>query len=209
MTLAWTVQTRTLKDLTVQTARLARLQEPHIAPLTAFVERIRRTDDPHEPYWAPYFDPKSGGTGAQVLLLLESPGPKVSQTGFVSADNPDGTAENMSCLLKLAGLSRTKMLLWNIFPWQLSDKSVIATSEKDLIEAAPATRELLTLLPKLKVIVLVGKKAKEGWEHVGLKIDPKITVLYCPHPSPIPFGVNPESAVKALSILVQAKKLCS
>jgi uracil-DNA glycosylase len=146
---------------------------------------------------------------AQVLFLLESPGPQVSKTMFVSADNPDGTAENMSCLLKLAGLSREKILLWNIFPWQLSAQSVVTPSEKDLREAAPATRELLTLLPELKVIVLVGNRAKEGWEHVGLKIEPGTEILHCPHPSPIPFGVNPESAVKALSVLVQAKKLCS
>lgn len=157
----------------------------------------------------PYFDPESGGIGAQVLMLLESPGPQVSKTMLISADNPDGTAENMSCLLKLASLSRKRILLWNIFPWQLSAESVIVPDKQHLIEAAPATRELLTLLPQLKVIVLVGNQAKAGWEHVGLEIDPGIEILHCPHPSPIPFGVNPESAVKALSVLVQAKKLCS
>ena len=144
-----------------------------------------------------------------MLLLLESPGPKVSKTGFVSADNPDQTAENMSCLLKLASLSRKKILLWNIFPWQLSAKSVIAPSEKDLIEAAPATRELLMLLPELKVIVLVGKKAKAGWEHVGLKVDPGIEILHCPHPSPQHFNPKPEAAALALSVLGRARQLCS
>ena len=107
------MQTRTLGDEFVKAARLARLQEPHIASLTAFVDHIRKTTNSHAPYWAAYFDPKSGGTSAQVLLLLESSGPQVSQTGFVSADNPDGTAENMSCLLKLAGLSRDRVLMWN------------------------------------------------------------------------------------------------
>ena len=68
------MQTRTLGIESIKTDRLARLHEPHIAPMTAFVERIRRTDDPHKPYWAPYLDPKSGGTDAQVLFLLESPG---------------------------------------------------------------------------------------------------------------------------------------
>ena len=131
------MQTRTLKDSTVQTTRLARLQEPHIAPLTAFAERIRRTDDPHEPYWAPYFDPESGGIRAQVLFLLESPGPKVSNTSFVSADNPDRTAENMSGLLQQAELSRDKILLWNIFPWQLSAKQVVTPTKQQLIEAVP------------------------------------------------------------------------
>lgn len=50
------------------------------------------------------------------MLPLESPGPKVLQTGFVSANNLDGTAEITSCLLKLAGLSRDRVLMWNSFP---------------------------------------------------------------------------------------------
>ena len=138
------MQTRTLGDEFVKTARLARLQEPHIAPLTAFVDRIRKTTDPLAPYWAPYFDPKSGGTSAQVLLLLESPGPKVSQTGFVSADNPDGTAENMSCLLKLAGLSRDRVLMWNSFPWQLSAQQVVVPGESHLIQIPDDQLYILT-----------------------------------------------------------------
>ena len=180
---------------------MARLQEPHISPLTAFVERIRKTADPHSPGWVPYFDPKCGGTGAQVLMLLESPGPKVSQTQFVSADNPDGTAENMSCLLKLAGRSRSKILLWNIFPWQLSAERVVTPTNQHLLEAVPATLELLTLLPELKAIVLVGRKAEAGWEHAAVPVNPAIEILRCPHPSPTSFNTNHKAAALALSVL--------
>ena len=94
-------------------------------------------------------------------MLLESPGPKVSRTQFVSADNPDGTADNMSCLLKLAGISRDRVLLWNIFPWQLSASGVVTPTDQNLREAVPVTLELLSLLPELKVIVLVGKKPRQ------------------------------------------------
>lgn len=203
------MHTRTLGDELVKTARLARLQEPHIAPLTAFAEQIRRTDDPQEPYWAPYFDPASGGVRAQVLLLLESPGPKVSQTGFVSADNPDGTAENMSCLLKLAGLSRDRILMWNIFPWQLSAKQVVVPDESHLREAAPATLELLSLLPELKVIVLIGSRAAQGWKSVEPLLARPLAVLNCPHPSPVNFGPRPEAAALALEVLGRARRLCA
>ena len=99
-------------------------------------------------------------------MLMESPGPKVSQTGFVSADNPDGTAENMSCLLKLAGLSRDRVLLWNIFPWQLGAQHVMVPGDDHLREAASATLELLSILPALKVVVLVGGRAAKGWMYV-------------------------------------------
>lgn len=203
------MQTRALGDKLVQAGRLARLQEPHIAPLTAFIDRIRKTTDPHAPYWAPHFDPESGGTAAQVLLLLESPGPKVSQTGFVSVDNPDGTAENMSYLLKLAGLSRNRVLLWNIFPWQLSAERVVTPTDRHLLEAVPATLELMPLLPQLKVVVLVGSRAARGWTHVAPLLDQPPAVLKCPHPSPVNLMPNPEAAAKALSVLGQARQLCS
>ncbi len=203
------MQTRTLGDEAVKTARLARLQEPHIAPLTAFVECIRKTADPHLPGWMPYFDPESGGTGAQVLLLLESPGPQVSRTKFVSLDNPDGTAENLSCLLKLAGLSRDRVLVWNSFPWQLSAERVVVPSENHLKEAASDTLKLISLLPGLKVVVLVGNRAAQGWTHVSALLAQPIKVLTCPHPSPVNLMPRPEAAALAVSVLGQARQLCS
>jgi uracil-DNA glycosylase len=203
------MQTRTLGDKLVNTARLARLQEPQVAPLSAFVKRIRRTDNPHEPYWAPYFDPKSGGIGAQVLLLMESPGPQVSKTELVSLDNPDGTAENLSCLLKLAGLSRDRILMWNSFPWQLSAERVVVPDENHLTEAASATLELISMLPQLKVVVLIGSRAAQGWTHVAPLLDPLPTVLRCPHPSPVNLTPRPEAAALALEILGQARRRCT
>jgi uracil-DNA glycosylase len=197
------MQTRTLGIDAVRLARHTRLQEVHITPMTAYVERYQR---PH-PNEMPYFDPDSGGVDAQVLLLMESPGPQVSKTGFVSLDNPDGTAENLSMLLRLAGLPRQKVLIWNSYPWQLSAKRVVMPGEQHLIDAAPATVELLSLLPALKVVVLVGSRAARGWQHV--KNSPDLTVLNCPHPSPVNFGPKPEAAALALSVLGQARLLCA
>ena len=39
----------------------------------------------------PHFDPLDGGSNAQVLFLMEAPGPKASASGFVSRNNPDET----------------------------------------------------------------------------------------------------------------------
>ena len=178
------------------------MNEPHIAPLTAFVHRLRQTS----PLWTPDFDPESGGIHSSVLLLLQSPGPKVSVTGFVSADNPDQTAENLSCLLKLAGLSRSKVLIWNIVPWQLSADGVVAPTPQHLADAAPATLELLSLLPALNVVVLVASKAELGWRHVATRSTVSAAVLTCPHPSPVNFSPRPEAAVKALAALVEAAR---
>lgn len=199
------LHTQTLGHEAVQKDRLARLDDPHIAPLTAFARRLQATSG----LWTPHFDPESGGTDAQVLLLLESPGPKVSQTQFVSADNPDQTAENMSCLLKLAGLSRRRVLLWNIVPWQLSAERVVTPTRQHLLDAVPATLELLTLLPRLRVVVLVGARAEAGWLLAQVPPIPDVTILTCPHPSPLNFGPRPAAAALAVSVLGQARQLCS
>ena len=115
----------------------------------------------------------------------------------------------MSGLLQQAELSRDKILLWNIFPWQLSAKQVVTPTKQQLIEAVPATLELLTLLPELKVIILVGKKAEAGWKHAVVPVDSGIEILRCPHPSPQHFNIKPEAAAKALSVLGRARQLCS
>src|SRR5689334_1377344 len=73
--------------------RLGQLQEPHIAPLTAFVDHLRAEAGPGASI--PYFDPWDAGIGAEILFLLEAPGPKAVKSGFVSRNNPDETAKNM------------------------------------------------------------------------------------------------------------------
>src|SRR3954467_6736236 len=88
--------------------RLQRLEEPHVAPLADFIRglRTRGLDVPN-------IDPNDGGTEAQVLFLLESPGPKAVGSAFISRDNPDPSARNMGRAIELAGLSRQETVLWN------------------------------------------------------------------------------------------------
>jgi hypothetical protein len=80
---------------------------PHVAPLAAYVDRMRaeRAGDRF-----PDFDPTEAGVTARILLLLEAPGGKATMerdgSGFVSPDNNDGTAQNMWCLLRDAGVDR-------------------------------------------------------------------------------------------------------
>lgn len=200
------MQTRTLGDQAVQIARKARLQEPHIAALTDFSDAIAHDMR----WWTPYFDPDSGGRGAKVLLLLESPGPAVSKTGFVSQDNPDPTADNMTHLLNDAGLVRSETLLWNIVPWQMSAERVVTPSRVQLEQAAPYTVGLLNLLPELMTVVLVGAKAQRGWKYVELPRERHVSVCTCPHPSPQNFNTRPaqrEAAVAQLLRVAEQIKL--
>ena len=201
------MQTRTLANPETLAARRARLQEAHIAPLTAFAGKLRDSEVLGGRLDLPDFDPRSGGIHSEILLLLESPGPKVAQTGFASPDNPDRTAENLSCLLKLAGIGRERCLLWNIVPWQLSAGGVVTPTATQIRAATPATLELLTLLPGLRVVVLVGGKAQTGWRLVQPRLPRPLPTVHCPHPSPRYFATDPQAPVRALSALVEARLL--
>jgi hypothetical protein len=54
------------------------LKDPHVAPLTDFVEHLRRK---HQGWEFPDFDPLDGGINAEILFLFEKPGPKTSARG--------------------------------------------------------------------------------------------------------------------------------
>jgi len=197
------MHTRTLGLEQVRAERLSRLNEPHVASLNAFAGRLE-----HEVgHYVPRFDPDSGGARARVLLLLESPSPRIVESGVVSLDNPTRTAENLSCLVHLSGLRRRDVLLWNAAPWLLGER-VTAPSEADLLRAAPYTLELLSLLPALSVVVLVGRRADRGWRILAPLLPRPLPTLNCPHPSPVNFAPRPKAAVTALGILIEARRLC-
>jgi uracil-DNA glycosylase len=84
--------TKLLRDPMARTARQAELYEPHIAPLTEFVEKLRAEVGSHGSI--PYFDPWDSGIDAEILFLLEAPGARALFTGFISRNNPDETAKN-------------------------------------------------------------------------------------------------------------------
>ncbi|MGE5199312.1 MAG: hypothetical protein ACM3H9_06705 [Rhodospirillaceae bacterium] len=86
------VPAKTLGDPIVREQRLASLEQLHVATLTAFVRTLWRETGLESAI--PCFDPADGGTDADILFLLEAPGPRAVQSGFVSRDNPDETAKN-------------------------------------------------------------------------------------------------------------------
>lgn len=179
------------------------LDEPHIAPLTDFVRRLRaeRGDV------VPWFDPTEAGTDARILLLFENPGRRADAaqgSGFISADNDDKSAENMWGFFGEAGIDRHRdIVAWNIVPWYLGDERKIgAVGTRDIEEARPALLELLDLLPNLRVVVLFGRKAQAGWRRARPPID--IPVLEAPHPSGRWLNGHPEDRAVIVARLREA-----
>jgi hypothetical protein len=178
---------RSLRSADAIAARRALLDEPHIAPLTAFVARLRRT---HPTWEFPDFDPFDGGVGATILLLFEKPGPMTSAagggSGFISRDNDDTSAEATFRFMQEARLPREQTVTWNVVPGWNGTRRVTAA---ELRAGVDRSAELLQLLPRLHTTVLVGRKAQRALpliETLGLR------VLTSAHPSPIVRASRPD-----------------
>lgn len=144
-----------------------------INDLHGYLEEIRR-----EKGEVPSFSPYDGGTEAKCLFLLEAPGPQVRETGLVDRGNPDDSARNFTKANDQAGLDREDTISWNTVPWYV-DGNPADDQIREGISWLPA---LLQLLPRLRVVVLLGKTA--WWAEPLLKVlRPELHVILAPHPS--------------------------
>ncbi|WP_407519344.1 uracil-DNA glycosylase [Methylobacterium oryzisoli] len=172
---------KTLADPAAVAARRALLDAPHLAPLRALAARIRaeRGAPVPEP------DPLDGGVAARLLLLLETPGPSIGRTAFVSRDNPTGTSANLFRFLAEAGLARTDTLIWNAVPWVIHAPGARNRAPRtgEIREAVPYLVPLLDLMPRLAVAVLSGRVA-QTLAPVLAAARPDVPVIGVPHPSP-------------------------
>lgn len=177
------------------------LHEPYIAPLTDFVQKLRRT---HPACEFPDFDPLDGGCDADILFLFEKPGPMTSAggkgSGFISRNNDDPTAEATFGFMNKAGLPRKRTVIWNVIPGWNGTRNVTTA---ELRAGVNDLNGLLPLLSKLRTIVLVGRKAQRATslvKHLGLRI------FASAHPSPIVRALQPDVWSAIPSIWAQARE---
>lgn len=183
--------------------RLAQLQEPHVKPLTAFVETLR--SEVGCPL-IPYFDPWDGGINAECLFLLEAPGGNAVASGFISRNNNDETAKNFFILNREAGLPRERTITWNIIPWYIGTETKIrAANNKDIADGIPHLLSLLKLLPKLRVVVLLGRKAEQAESYFS-SMKPEMKIFRSPHPSPLYVNNAPGNKDRILKVLLDVAK---
>jgi uracil-DNA glycosylase len=193
-----------LKDPEEVQRRHALLTASHIQPLCEYQRVLREAMG--SGFEMPQFDLCDGGIQAQALFLLEAPGPKAVGSGFVSRNNPDPTARNMNELLDEARIPRGQSLLWNVVPWYVGSGSKIRpVSASDLREAVPWLKQLLQLLPRLKVIVLMGRKAQGVSDVVRGLSD--VPVLQAFHPSNLSLNRHPERRGEVLSVFQEATNI--
>lgn len=192
-----------LRSPDARVARHSQLRDPHVAPLTKFVTLLRREIGPHAQI--PDFDPWDGGIDAELLYLLEAPGAKAVSSGFISRNNPDETARNFFELNEAARIPRKLTITWNIVPWYIgTDTRIRAARRSDIRDGIPPLTSLLDLLPRLRTIVLLGRKAETAGNVVsGLR--PDLRVLSAPHPSPLFINNAPGNRARILKVLQEAR----
>ena len=178
-----------LKVLSEQQRRRSMLHQSHIEPLATHLAKIKAEHPEKE---LPCFDPCDGGVRAKVLFLLEAPGPKAVGSTFISRNNPDPIARNICELLQEAGIARGDTLLWNIVPWYVGDGSRIrAVTDGDICQSFPYFKDLLSLLPNLEVIALLGKKAQSAKGQIRQLTS--LPIIEMPHPSATNFNTRPHN----------------
>ncbi|MDZ4828405.1 MAG: hypothetical protein SGJ13_18340 [Actinomycetota bacterium] len=130
-------------------------------------------------------------------------------SGFISPDTNDPTARNTTRACAAADLDASLRVHWNIYPWWVQKKGIDGFPAESFAAAmhaaVPFVDELVgRLLPELGVVVLMGKKAQDGWDRyvaTGGLPPAGLRVLRCPHPSPLayPKGDNARLIIDALS----------
>lgn len=167
------------------------LGSPHIAPLERYAEILRQRHGD-----VPHFDPFDGGVGARLLVLLATPGPSTASIRFTSRDNPTGTARTLRRLFTNSEIDRSETVLWNAVPWILprqGDRLGVPRT-RDVEDARNELPRLLELLPRIEVVVLLGKIASEvalaRAHHMGL------TAHVAPHPSPANLAADQTASAK-------------
>ena len=158
---------RAMKDDAFRTGQHARLHEPHIAPITAYVESLRGLDR-----WLPYVAPLHGGVNARMLTILRDPGKGTlaeGGSGMLCVENNDQSAEVQFGLMESAGLTPADITPWNAYPWFIDR----APTDDEILEASPTITGLLELLPDLEIVMLQGGEAQAAWR-VALTAHPAI-----------------------------------
>jgi uracil-DNA glycosylase len=160
--------------------RLRKRYEPHVRKLNQYVDALNENHQKHnKKHFVPYFDPMDGGSKATILFLLEKPGPKA--TAFISRNNDDTTAENAFKFMQQAGIDRKETCLWNVIPaW---DEKRIKFNGGDTKNGITQLGNVIRMLPKLRVIMLVGRTAQKARRYIEAEFE-DIIVCESPHPAP-------------------------
>lgn len=169
----------------VLAVKLAHIRDRHVAPINALADRVADAEG-FARGLVPYVDPQLGGVDAEVLALLDNPSTKAEAgtgSGLLSLENDDLTARNCAKAYNAFGLTPGKVVHWNVAPAPIAGAKNGRSSASERVRGARWLRELLELLPNLRVILLMGDMARDGWMKSGIDAVGVFIPADVPHPS--------------------------
>jgi uracil-DNA glycosylase len=172
---------------------------------TNLVRQIRAERGPDAQ--VPGFDPSNGNEHAKYLFLLEAPGPRAVQSGIISLDNPDPTAENFRVQLSRAGITRDEIAIWNIVPWYIgivAGNGIRAAAAADVQEGMKYLEPLIAAMSNLQCVVLVGGAARRA--HMHLSRITTARIVTCHHPSARAHARNQQATNENIELFCHLKQ---
>ncbi|MFI8695980.1 UNVERIFIED_ORG: hypothetical protein EDC92_12448 [Dietzia maris] len=172
-------------DPAVVAVKHAHLRDEHVAPINALADRVADAEGLKRGL-VPYVDPQLAGVEATVLALLDNPSTKAEAgtgSGMLSLENNDGTAIRCSSVYNEYGLAPGDVVHWNVAPAPVAGAKNGESSGSERHRGARWLHELLELLPNLKVVLLMGNNARDGWKRSGLNPAGVLIPDEVPHPS--------------------------
>ncbi len=101
--------------------------------------------------------------------------------------------------MKEADLPRNRTIIWNDVPGWNGTHRITAADQKAGVDSL--VEDLIPLLPKLRTIVLVGKKAQRARQYLNER---RFQIFVSAHPSPIVRASQPDIWRAIPSIWAQA-----
>ncbi|MFD5177861.1 uracil-DNA glycosylase [Nocardia sp. NPDC058379] len=144
---------------------LARIRDPHVAPINALSDKIALAEGLEQGV-VPYVDPDMGGIRARALVLLDNPSTMAESgtgSGLLSLDNNDWTARNCREAYAVYGVEWHDVVHWNVCPFPTSNIKNGRSKAGERHRAVRWTRELVALLPRLEIVLPLGGSARDGW----------------------------------------------
>ncbi|MCT1641401.1 uracil-DNA glycosylase [Dietzia cinnamea] len=161
------------------------LRDPHVAAINALADAIADAEGIDRGS-VPYVDPQLGGVEARVLVLLDNPSTKAEAgigSGLLSLENDDRTARNCAAFYNDLDLAPGLFVHWNVAPAPIAGVKNGGSSPDERERGAAWLRELVDLLPDLRVVLLMGEHARDGWKRTGLSLPGVHIPEDVPHPS--------------------------
>ncbi len=86
----------------------------------------------------------------------------------MSLDNNDRTARNCREAYARHGIDRADVVHWNVVPFPVEGVKNVGSTPAERARGVRWTREVVSMLPDLEIVLLLGAAARDGWDRAAI-----------------------------------------